>query len=104
MTFGGHQLLRSGRLPDPGSIVIHYAHRPFRSVIDWKGSAYGNGLLRRLPSFTLFLAGRPALLELLLERAKRLPPIPVDHKPNGHILLDRGYEDNECFERLPREE
>ncbi|WP_231989584.1 NAD(P)/FAD-dependent oxidoreductase [Mycobacterium sp. 852002-51057_SCH5723018] len=32
MTFGGHQLLRSGRVPDPESIVIHYAHRPF---LEW---------------------------------------------------------------------
>jgi 2-polyprenyl-6-methoxyphenol hydroxylase-like FAD-dependent oxidoreductase len=29
LTFGGHQLLRSGKVPDPKSIVIHYAHRPF---------------------------------------------------------------------------
>ncbi|BBY22263.1 hydroxylase [Mycobacterium stomatepiae] len=32
ITFGGDQLLRSGHVPDPGSIVIHYAHRPF---LEW---------------------------------------------------------------------
>ncbi|GFG63768.1 hydroxylase [Mycobacterium kubicae] len=30
--FAGHQLLRSGTIPDPESIVIHFAHRPF---IEW---------------------------------------------------------------------
>ncbi|CAM2816084.1 FAD-binding protein [Mycobacterium intermedium] len=33
MNFGGHQLLRSGTIPDPGSIVVHYAHRPF---LEWR--------------------------------------------------------------------
>lgn len=32
VSFGGHQLLQSGIIPDPGSIVIHYAHRPF---LEW---------------------------------------------------------------------
>ncbi|ORV51874.1 2-polyprenyl-6-methoxyphenol hydroxylase-like oxidoreductase [Mycobacterium florentinum] len=32
INFGGHQLLRSGQVPDPESIVIHYAHRPF---LEW---------------------------------------------------------------------
>ncbi|MDT5148119.1 MAG: hypothetical protein QOC58_2764 [Mycobacterium sp.] len=32
MTFGGRQLLRSGTIPDPESIVVHYAHRPF---LEW---------------------------------------------------------------------
>jgi 2-polyprenyl-6-methoxyphenol hydroxylase-like FAD-dependent oxidoreductase len=30
--FAGHQLLRWGKIPDPSSIVIHFAHRPF---IEW---------------------------------------------------------------------
>lgn len=33
MNFGGHQLLRSGSIPDPESIVVHYAHRPF---LEWQ--------------------------------------------------------------------
>ncbi|OBA62505.1 2-polyprenyl-6-methoxyphenol hydroxylase-like oxidoreductase [Mycobacterium sp. 1100029.7] len=33
INFGGHQLLRSGHVPDPESIVIHYAHRPF---LEWR--------------------------------------------------------------------
>lgn len=33
MTFGGSQLLRSGRIPDPKSVVVHYAHRPF---LEWR--------------------------------------------------------------------
>ena len=33
ITFGGHQLLRYGTIPDPESIVIHYAHRPF---LEWR--------------------------------------------------------------------
>ena len=33
ITFGGHQLLRSGTIPDPESIVVHYAHRPF---LEWR--------------------------------------------------------------------
>src|SRR6185312_6076315 len=30
--FAGHQLLRSGTIPEPSSIVIHFAHRPF---VEW---------------------------------------------------------------------
>ncbi|OBI72307.1 FAD-dependent oxidoreductase [Mycobacterium asiaticum] len=33
MNFGGQQLLRSGNIPDPESIVVHYAHRPF---LEWR--------------------------------------------------------------------
>jgi 2-polyprenyl-6-methoxyphenol hydroxylase-like FAD-dependent oxidoreductase len=33
MTFGRHQLLRSGTIPDPASLVVHYAHRPF---LEWR--------------------------------------------------------------------
>lgn len=33
MTFAGHRMLNSGRVPDPESIVIHYAHRPF---VEWR--------------------------------------------------------------------
>lgn len=32
INFGGHELLRSGNVPDPESIVIHYAHRAF---LEW---------------------------------------------------------------------
>ncbi|OBI81449.1 NAD(P)/FAD-dependent oxidoreductase [Mycobacterium sp. 1245805.9] len=32
LTFAGHPLLRSGKIPDPESIVIHHAHRPF---LEW---------------------------------------------------------------------
>ncbi|OBI22394.1 2-polyprenyl-6-methoxyphenol hydroxylase-like oxidoreductase [Mycobacterium sp. E2327] len=32
LTFAGHRLLRSGKIPDPESIVIHHAHRPF---VEW---------------------------------------------------------------------
>lgn len=33
VSFGGHRLLRTGTIPDPGSVVIHYAHRPFLESI-----------------------------------------------------------------------
>lgn len=33
LTFGGHQLLRTGTIPEPGSLVVHYAHRPF---LEWR--------------------------------------------------------------------
>ncbi|QNI06019.1 FAD-dependent oxidoreductase [Mycobacterium kubicae] len=33
MTFGGHQLLRTGTIPEPESLVVHYAHRPF---LEWR--------------------------------------------------------------------
>ncbi|WP_155763991.1 FAD-dependent oxidoreductase [Mycobacterium asiaticum] len=33
MNFGGHQLLGSGNIPDPDSLVIHYAHRP---LLEWR--------------------------------------------------------------------
>lgn len=32
LTFAGHPLLRSGQVPEPESIVIHHAHRPF---LEW---------------------------------------------------------------------
>jgi 2-polyprenyl-6-methoxyphenol hydroxylase-like FAD-dependent oxidoreductase len=32
VSFGGHRLLRSGTIPDPESLVIYYAHRPF---LEW---------------------------------------------------------------------
>ncbi|OBI53277.1 NAD(P)/FAD-dependent oxidoreductase [Mycobacterium sp. E796] len=32
LTFSGHPLIRSGKVPDPESIVIHHAHRPF---LEW---------------------------------------------------------------------
>jgi 2-polyprenyl-6-methoxyphenol hydroxylase-like FAD-dependent oxidoreductase len=32
VSFGGHRLLRSGTIPDPKSVVIYYAHRPF---VEW---------------------------------------------------------------------
>lgn len=33
VSFGGHRILQSGTIPDPESIVIHYAHRPF---LEWR--------------------------------------------------------------------
>jgi 2-polyprenyl-6-methoxyphenol hydroxylase-like FAD-dependent oxidoreductase len=32
VSFGGHRLLRFGTIPDPESLVIYYAHRPF---LEW---------------------------------------------------------------------
>src|SRR5436305_1537895 len=65
------------------------AHRPFRQ---WKGTAFRKGLLRRLSSLTLIVAGRPALLELLLERAKRLIGRPANGSYQSGAVLYQSVE------------
>jgi hypothetical protein len=50
------------------------------------------GLLRRLSSLTLIVAGRPALLELLLERAKRLIGRPANGSYQSDAILYQSVE------------
>src|SRR5689334_12432584 len=52
----------------------------------------GKGLLRRLSSLTLIVAGRPALLELLLERAKRLIGRPANGSYQSDAVLYQSVE------------
>jgi hypothetical protein len=55
-------------------------------------TAYRKGLLRRLSSLTIIVAGRPALLELLLERAKRLIGRPANGSYQSHAVLYQSVE------------
>jgi 2-polyprenyl-6-methoxyphenol hydroxylase-like FAD-dependent oxidoreductase len=72
MTFGGHQLLRYGTIPDPASIVVHYAHRPF---LEWS-------LRRRVHAITgvQFLGGHDAV---------RLTSTPAPGRVTGVVVARR---------------
>lgn len=49
LTFAGHPFLRSGKVPEPESIVIHHAHRPF---LEW----HLRRRVRSLPNVTFLEA------------------------------------------------
>ncbi|WP_231999272.1 NAD(P)/FAD-dependent oxidoreductase [Mycobacterium sp. 1081908.1] len=72
LTFNGHPLLRSGKIPDPESIVIHHAHRPF---IEW----HLRRRVRSIPNVT-FLDGHDAV---------RLTSTPQRGRVTGAVLAAR---------------
>jgi 2-polyprenyl-6-methoxyphenol hydroxylase-like FAD-dependent oxidoreductase len=75
MTFGGHRLLRCGKVPDPESIVIHYAHRPF---VEWS-------LRRRvldLPQVE-FLQGRDAVRLTSTQHRGRVTGVVLARRDSG---------------------
>jgi 2-polyprenyl-6-methoxyphenol hydroxylase-like FAD-dependent oxidoreductase len=75
MNFGGRQLLRSGNVPDPESIVIHYAHRPF---LEWS-------LRRRVHAVpnVEFLQGCDAVRLTATQRRDRVSGIVLAQRDSG---------------------
>jgi 2-polyprenyl-6-methoxyphenol hydroxylase-like FAD-dependent oxidoreductase len=72
LTFAGHPLLRSGKVPDPESIVIHHAHRPF---LEW--------ILRRR------VRGIPSVTFLDSHDVVRLTSTPQRERVTGVVLAPR---------------
>ncbi|ORW84676.1 2-polyprenyl-6-methoxyphenol hydroxylase-like oxidoreductase [Mycobacterium sp. IEC1808] len=72
LTFAGHPLLRSGEVPDPESIVIHHAHRPF---LEWN-------LRRRV-------RGIPNVTFLDAHDVVRLTSTPQRERVTGVVLAPR---------------
>ncbi|WP_253851607.1 NAD(P)/FAD-dependent oxidoreductase [Mycobacterium sp. 1423905.2] len=75
MNFGGRQLLRSGTIPDPKSIVIHYAHRPY---LEWR-------LRRRVqavPNVT-FYQGHVALRLTATQQRGRITGVILAQRDSG---------------------
>lgn len=75
LTFGGHRLLRSGKVPDPKSIVIHYTHRRFLESIVRRR-------VRAIPNVT-FLEGHDVARLTATQHRSRVTGVVVARRDSG---------------------
>lgn len=75
MSFGGHVFLRSGRIPDPESVVKYYANRP---LLEWS-------IERRVRRITniKFLVGHDAVRLTSTPARNRITGVVIAHRDSG---------------------